>query len=240
MSAKTDLDRDLAAWLSEGPARAPEPPIAAAVEHARANPRRRDPFAAFRPDPMAPRGRSILGFRPVLVLAVVGLLAGTIGIAVIGARPGITPPIMSPSPAVPASPSPTAAPTPTPSPTPVTVAIIDPYGHDVTARIEDASGRLAGATSAQPSDGGVVAEGVLAISNQGPNRLRLEWTDLPCGGADGYLVTIDAAATHVAVSRAACGGDLLPTDRIVVLEFSGPVDAAGVTGTVDLPIASGS
>ncbi|MGE5227375.1 MAG: hypothetical protein ACM3OO_10930, partial [Planctomycetaceae bacterium] len=137
MSAQTDLDRALAAWLSEGPARAPEPPIVAAVEHARVNPRRRDPLAVLRPDPMAPRGRSILGLRPVLVLAVVGLLGAAIAIGVVGSRRGVTVPIASPSPGVPASPSPTAAPSPTPSPTPVTVAIIDPYGNDVTARIED-------------------------------------------------------------------------------------------------------
>ena len=141
------------------------------------------------------------------------------------------------TPPVPASPSPTS-PTPTPSlaptPAPITVSIIDPYGNDVTARIVDASGRLVRATSAQPSDGGVVPGDQLAITNDGPNRLTLEWTDLPCG--TGYEVTIDAGATAIAVSREACGGDLLPTDRILVLEFDGPVDAADVAGSVDLPV----
>ena len=237
MTATDDLDRALAAWLSEGPARAPGAPIATAVEHARANPRRRDPLAAFRSDPMAPRRGSLPGLRPALVLAVVVLSAAAIGIGVGGWRPGITPPITSPSPVVPASPSPTS-PTPTPSlaptPAPITVSIIDPYGNDVTARIVDASGRLVRATSAQPSDGGVVPGDQLAITNDGPNRLTLEWTDLPCG--TGYEVTIDAGATAIAVSREACGGDLLPTDRILVLEFDGPVDAADVAGSVDLPV----
>jgi hypothetical protein len=229
MNATNDLDRALAEWLSEGPARAPEPPIAAAVEHARGNPRRRDPLAAFRSDPMAPRGRSILGVRPALVLAVVALVAAAVAIGVVGSRPGITPPLTSPSPTPPvASPAPTLA----PAPTPITVAIIDAYGKDVSATIVDASGLLGGASSDQPSEGGV-AEG-LAVTNDGPNRLRLEWTDLTCGRD--YRVTIDASATAIAVSREACGGDLLPMDRILVLEFSGPIDAGDVTGTVDLPI----
>ncbi|MEW6225364.1 MAG: hypothetical protein AB1627_12130 [Chloroflexota bacterium] len=235
MTTTNDLDRALAAWLSDGPARAPEPPIAAAVEHARANPRRRDLLAAVRSDPMAPRGRSILGLRPVLVLAVVALLAATIGIGVVGSQLGITPntPISSPGPSVPASPS--ASPSPTPAPTPVRVSIIDALGKDVTATIEDASGLLTGASSETPSDGGVVAGDELAVTNDGPNRLRLEWTDLPCGAQ--YAVTIDASVSAITVSREACGGDLLPMDRILVLEFSGPVDATGVAGSVDLPVA---
>jgi hypothetical protein len=235
MTATNDLDRALADWLSEGPARSPATPMAAAVEHARANPRRRDPLAAVRSDPMAARRGSILGLRPVLVLAVVGLLAATIAIGVGGWRLGITPPITSPGPSVPASPSP--VPSPTPAPTPITVAIIDALGGEVSATIDDASGLLVGATSEQPSEGGVVPGDQLAISNGGPNRLRLEWTDLPCGAQTGYLVSIDASGSAIAVSREACGGDLLPTDRILVLEFSGPIDAADVAGTVDLPIA---
>jgi hypothetical protein len=236
MTTTDDLDRALTAWLSEGPARAPEPPISAAVGHARSNPRRRDLLAAVRSDPMAPRGRSILGFRAALVLAVVTLLAATIGIGVVGSQLGITPPIIpipSPAPSVPASPS--ANPSPTPAPTPITVSIIDALGKDVTAAIEDSSGLLTGASSAQPSDGGVVPGDELAITNDGPNRLRLEWTDIPCGTK--YVVTIDESTSAIAVSREACGGDLLPMDRILVLEFSGPIDAADVAGTVDLPIA---
>ena len=142
------------------------------------------------------------------------------------------PPTAEPSGPPVTEPSPVASPTPAPSP--ITASIIDPYGKDVTATIEDASGRLVRATSEQPSDGGVVPGDELSITNDGPNRLRLEWTDLPCG--TGYLVTIDASGSTIAVSREACGGDLLPTDRILALEFSGPVDAADVAGTVDLPI----
>ena len=237
MTSTNDLDRALAAWLSEGPARSPETPIVAAVEHARVNPRRRDPFAALRRDPMAPRGRSILGLRPALVLAVVALLAATVAIGVVGSQLGITPitPITSPGPSVPASPSASPVASPTPAPSPLTVSIIDALGGEVTATIEDASGLLTGASSEPPSDGGVVPGDELAITNEGPNRLRLEWTDLPCGAQ--YLVTIDASGSAIAVSREACGGDLLPMDRILVLEFSGPVDAAGVAGSVHLPIA---
>ncbi|MEW6225365.1 MAG: hypothetical protein AB1627_12135 [Chloroflexota bacterium] len=141
----------------------------------------------------------------------------------------------TPEPSGPPVTEPSPAPSLAPAPAPITVSIIDPYGKDVTATIDDASGRLVRATSAQPSDGGVVPGDQLSIANDGPNRLRLEWTDLPCG--TGYRIAIDAGATAIAVSREACGGDLLPTDRIVVLEFSGPIDAADVAGSVDLPIA---
>ena len=73
MNATTDLDRVLGEWLGEGATRAPDHPVEAAIEHARNNPRRRDPFAFLRSDPMAPHSRGI-GARPVLVLAVLGLL----------------------------------------------------------------------------------------------------------------------------------------------------------------------
>jgi hypothetical protein len=143
------------------------------------------------------------------------------------------PPTAEPSGPPVTEPSPVAS--PTPAPTPVTVSIIDALGGEVTATIEDASGLLTGASSEQPSDGGVVPGDELAITNDGPNRLRLEWTDIPCGAR--YRVTIDEGSSAIAVSREACGGDLLPMDRILVLEFSGPVDAADVAATVYLPIA---
>ena len=50
-----DLDRRLSDWIQDGPTGAPEHSIAAALGHARANPRRRDPLAVLRRDPMGRR-----------------------------------------------------------------------------------------------------------------------------------------------------------------------------------------
>jgi ABC-type lipoprotein release transport system permease subunit len=75
MTAPTDLDRRIAAWFDEVPSRAPERTIDAVLAHAKSHPRRRDPFAALRRDPMG----SGVGFgrllQPVPLLAVLALLA---------------------------------------------------------------------------------------------------------------------------------------------------------------------
>ena len=87
MTALNDFDRVLDEWLHEGPNRAPDRPIELAMEHARSHPRRRDPLAFLRPDPMAPRSRGLgMGLRPGLVLAVLGLLLAAVAIGVGGSR----------------------------------------------------------------------------------------------------------------------------------------------------------
>ena len=64
-----DLDRRLTDWLGEGPTSAPEPSIIAALGHARAHPRRPDPLAILRRDPMGTSGGIGFGLRalPVIV-----------------------------------------------------------------------------------------------------------------------------------------------------------------------------
>ena len=73
MTEHDDLDRLLGDWLAEGPARTPEPVLATAVQHARSHPRRPDPLAFLRRDPMAGRV-SMFGVAPVPVFAALMLL----------------------------------------------------------------------------------------------------------------------------------------------------------------------
>ena len=81
MTQRDDLDRLLGDWLSEGPARTPEPVLATAVQHARSHPRRPDPLAFLRRDPMAGR-TSLFGVAPVPVFAALGLLVvAAVGVA---------------------------------------------------------------------------------------------------------------------------------------------------------------
>ena len=95
MTSPNDFDRRLGAWLDEGPAHAPDRTIDAALAHARAHPRRRDPLAVLRRDPMS--GGGFAGaLRPLPLVAVLGLiLVAAIGVATVGgffSRPSVVPP----------------------------------------------------------------------------------------------------------------------------------------------------
>jgi len=122
MSRYEDIEQRLADWLEEGPIGAPDPPIAAALAHARAHPRRRWSAVGHwrtvmsgtnmaQVGPKAPQAGWLYAAAAVLVIVVV--VAGGYGI------------LQSTSPGTgvggPPSPTPTAslAPTATPSPSPV-------------------------------------------------------------------------------------------------------------------------
>ena len=55
MTGSNDLDRMLASYLEEGPRRAPDRAMDAALTFAAAHPRRRDPLLFLKPDVMARR-----------------------------------------------------------------------------------------------------------------------------------------------------------------------------------------
>ena len=119
-----DFDRRLGDWLQDGPTGAPEHSIAAALGHARANPRRRDPLAVLRRDPMGSSGGSGLGLRALTVLLALGLLlVAGLAVASIGGlfdpRPVVVPPVSpTSSPSLPVSPSLPMAPSPQVTPSP--------------------------------------------------------------------------------------------------------------------------
>jgi len=119
-----DLDRRLSDWLGDGPTSAPERSIAAALDHALAHPRRRDPLAVLRRDPMGSSGGSGFGLRALAVVVALGLLlVAALALASVGGlfdqRPVVVPPVNPTSePSVPVSPSPPIAPSPQVTPSP--------------------------------------------------------------------------------------------------------------------------
>jgi hypothetical protein len=150
MTTFDETDRRIAAWFTDETIRVPERTVDAVLAHARAHPRRRDPLASLRRDPMA---RPFSGglFAPVPLLAAIGLIAvAVLGGAVIGGfldRPGPTP---LPLPTA----SPIATPSPSPSPRTIHVDLVEVAGQDASIDITDRSGALVDAGSGQPADGG--------------------------------------------------------------------------------------
>jgi hypothetical protein len=235
MTNLADLDRALAEYLEDGPNTAPEAPVIAALAHARTTPRRPDPFAWIRSDVMAaPRAR-ILGLRPSLVLAIVALVAASIGIAVVGSRPQ-APAVVVPGPSVSPAP-PSIAPSIAPSIGPATfffeqVTMVVSAGGPFIVSVNDTTGDLVGASSLQPGDGASVGnEEVLIVADPAdPSALVVTWSGTPCEGEGGLQV--DERTHEVEVAREVCEGDLLPLDRILRLQFQAPVAAADWTGRI--------
>jgi hypothetical protein len=231
MNATTDLDRVLGEWLGDGPTRAPDHPVEAAIEYARSHPRRRDPLAFLRPDPMAPRSRG-LGARPVLLLAVLGLLfAAVVAVGVGSNRDSV---VVGPSPS--ASETQAASPSPAASARgPVVVDVTGDSGVAATATIVDASGTLVGARAPgagepAPDPNASIPDSGVLVQNQGPTTLRLTWIGGSC--ERDYGVEIGASGRTIAIAVPSCQGDSQAIGREVLLEFSGPVDATAITATL--------
>jgi hypothetical protein len=234
MSPDQQLAEALAAWLAEGPGKAPDPSLRAALDHARRHPRRPDPLAVFRRDPMPARGRGAWGIRPAsLALAAVGLLLVALaGTAIVGSL-GIDRP--SPVPTPTASASPTVAPPPSkgPVPTPIRVPIDTGTAARITVLVTDHSGHLSGATSGPASGGGSLPPGELRVTRETDDTLRLTWTDVACSIE--YRLTIGADGSAIVLEAPPCEGDAIALDRVLLLTFDGPIDPGSVSATI-LPV----
>jgi hypothetical protein len=231
MTTWDDTDRRIAAMVGEAEVRLPERTIEAVLAHARSHPRRRDPLAALRPDPM--RRRSGVGalFAPVPLVAVVGLLiaAALAGAAVGGLfdrGPSVVPPIVTPSPSV------SAPPTSGPKPVVLDVDLVEVEGQDAAIHIVDASMTLESAASGQPAFGGSVAGDTIDVSADAddPNVLILTWTGLPCDTT--HDLSIDADGRTMRLTRPRCEGDTTPRDLVLRLRFAAPVPPAEVKATI--------
>ena len=229
MNNTNDLDRVLAEWLTEGPSHAPDRPVDLAIEHARAHPRRPDPFGFLRRDPMA-SGSGLSGLRSAPALMLVGLLlVGSLGLAAVGSGlvrlPAIAPDAtFSPSPIAP-SPSPSA---PVGTPSVIRVDLEETAGADATVDVTDESGLLVEARSGQPGEGGFVDD--LDATNVDPTTIQLRWVGLPCDTT--HSLTIEAGVARMTLERPMCTGDTFPMDRILLLTFSQPIDAADIETTL--------
>lgn len=238
MNAQHDLDRRLEAALLDGPTRAPKPAIDLALAHAQAHPRRRDPLAFLRKDPMHTQSsRFAVALQPLPLLAVLGLVLAT-SLAVAGAggffddRSVVVPPVATPSPSpvpsAPASPDPSAS----PSPAVISVDLIERVGADASIEITDLSGTLAGAVSGDPGDGVSVAYGsVVATGLAGnPATVVLTWSGLPCDTT--HLLTIEPDGLTMMIERPACQGDAMGVSHALELTFDHPVDPTTVSVTI--------
>src|SRR5215204_7265957 len=128
MTTPNEQDRRIAAWFQNAPGRVPERTIEATLAHARTHPRRRDPLAPLRRDPMGSAGFGLGRMAgPLRLVAAVGLvLAVAFAGAAVGGwfdrDPAVVPPVVSPSASVP---PPSDSPTVRPSPSTIRVDLID-------------------------------------------------------------------------------------------------------------------
>jgi hypothetical protein len=238
MSAPHDLDRRLDDWLQDGPSRAPERSIAAALDHATAHPRRRDPLAVLRRDPMGSGGFVTAAPRWVPLVAALGLLlVAALAVATVGGlfpqQPVVVPPLPSTSPApsvaASASPAQTSATSPVPSASPATtrVDLVDDIGGHAYVEITDDSRTLVRARSGQPSEAGP-ATGDIGANNlaSDPASIALSWVGCPSDTR--HVLTIAADRRTMTLDQPVCQGDTLGVDRVLVLTFDSAVPATDV------------
>lgn len=239
MTSSFDLDRALASFLEEGPVRVPDRPVEAALAHARSHPRRGDPFAPLRRDPMA--RRSGWSASPALVLAVLALLVALSTALYVGTRPqqpSIVPPVPTPSagPSTPVvsrppspSPSPSAAPSSAAPTPPAEVQVVDGNGQTATVEIVDGSGLLVDADGFPPDperaqNAEIEAIQLPADEGAGERAIIVMWVDLSCPGP--HRLTIDETASSIVLETRSCPSDAMGVDHQLVLTFAEPVVAA--------------
>lgn len=229
MTAPNEQDRRIAAWFEDVHGRLPERTIEAALAHARSHPRRRDPFAALRRDPMGSGG---FGFgrliQPLPLVAALGLLlAAVFGGAAVGGWfdrdaavvPPVAPPVVSPVPSAAPSQSPKA-------PTTIRVDLIEHVGADAFIEITDASSTMIGALSGDPGDGVDVGSDSVRVESDpdDPTIVVLTWGGMTCD--TGHELTIEPDGRTMVLTRAACQGDTLGgVGHVLRLTFDAPVPA---------------
>ena len=235
MTALNDFDRVLEEWLHEGPNRAPDRPVELAMDHARSHPRRRDPLGFLRPDPMAPHSRGLgIGLRLALMLAVLALLLAAVAIGVGGSRqPSVVVPDPSPTTSPSTSPTPSANAT-APAAAGILVELAVAAGEPQTVDVIDESGSVLEAASGTPAgDGQSFPSDGVAVSNIDASTLQLGWAGFPCRTDHDLLVGTDPLV--MTLVRPPCQGvtDSIAVDRILILRFSEPINAAAVSITLD-------
>jgi hypothetical protein len=231
MTGSNELDRLLGEWLDEGPNRAPDRPLELALAHARSHPRRRDLFGFLRPDAMAPQSRGFaFGLRPALVLAVVALLLAAVAIGIGGPKK----PALGPAPSPSTSPSEAASPSPSASASGqasegILVNLTVQAGQPQTVEVFDSSGKLLNARSGSPAgDGQGFPFDDVQVTNIDATTLQLAWSGYPCKTDHQLLIELDPKV--MTLLRPACVGetDTIALDRILILQFSEPIDASTV------------
>jgi hypothetical protein len=221
MTGSNDLDRMLASYLDEGPRRAPDRAMDAAVAFAGAHPRRRDPLLFLKPDVMARRG-SLFGPQLVWAALLIALTLGAVAAIAIGSRP-------SQEPVVPPSvvESPSAGPSIAPSPTEFAIELFDPSNEITTPiTIQDASGTLVNAEPGAPQDVEPVDQIEATTDPADPTRVELVWSF--CGAGSDQTLTIDESGQVWRLARIFPCDTLGGADLRMTLTFSEPIDASAL------------
>jgi hypothetical protein len=196
----------------------------------------------------------------VIAIAAIAVLVAVAGcaIGVAGARPTpvapsapvATPvgPDLTPVPALP-SVLPTGVPQASEAPSPLVPATPQADGvdgaiipldvfleHDVRLAISDPDGLLATASSGQAADGMSAAWGEAIVRSLGPRTIEVVWTGFPRDEVVALVVDPQADGVLLGFGQRPppAVNDLMGADRIVVLTFAEPVDAADVQTTFTL------
>lgn len=235
MTAPNEQDRRIAAWFQDVHGRLPERTIETALTHARAHPRRRDPLAALRGDPMG-SGSFGLGRRtqPLPLVAALGvLLAAAVAGAAVGGlfdrEPSVVPP------------NPQTAPSPTPAPSPsgletIRVDLIDRVGEDAYVDIIDESFSMTAAVSGDPGDDMNVEPYQVQVQVENdptdPETIVLTWAGGACD--TGHELVINADGRTLRMFRKACQGDSIGgVGHVLRLTFDAPAPAAEFDATLE-------
>ena len=221
MTGSNDLDRMLASYLEDGPRRAPDRAVDAALTFAASHPRRNDPLLFLKPDVMV-RRTSMFSPQLVWVGAVIALTLGAVAAIAVGTRPSQAPVV---PPSVVTSPSPSPSIAPVPSPTVVSIELVDP-NNEITwpVTITDASGTLVTAEPEAQQDVPPVDRIEATNDPADPTRVELVWTFQGC--AFPHSLTIDESSQVWRLERQQCQDTLGGADLRMTLEFSAPVDAS--------------
>jgi hypothetical protein len=233
MTGSNDLDRMLASYLDDGPRRAPDRAMDAALTFAAAHPRRRDPLLFLKPDVMARRSSM---FSPQLVWAgaVIALTLGAVAAIAVGTRPTQEPVVPPP---VIESPSPSPSPPPSTSLTPraFNVVVTDEHEADHPVEVIDESGRLVAVDPGPAYTGPEIDEAAASNDPGSDSSVFVTWAFTGC--TDPTSITVDETALAVVVERPECQGDAIGGNpHQVTLTFDGPVDAS----TLDVQLAETS
>ncbi len=233
MTSPNEQDRRIAAWFQDRHGRVPERTIDAVLAHARTHPRRRDPLAALRRDPMGSGGLGLGRFgQPLPLVAAAGLLlAAALAGAAIGGwfdrDPAVVPPVVSPSPSV----TPSVAPS---GPATIRVDLIEHVGNDAYIDIIDESSTMIEAISGDPGDGVDVEPDVVRVENDPADSATvvLTWGGGTCD--TGHELVINADGRTLRMFRGTCEGDALGgVGHVLRLTFDAPAPAAEFDATIE-------
>ena len=187
--------------------------------------------------------------RVLPVAAVVLALIAVVAIVASGAlgRAGSAGPMPSATPSGTPKPTPVVTPTPTPvvTPTPsdepadglyrLDLTTVD--GNDVAIVIDDQTGTIVKVSSGKPGDGMSVRWLDMKIENVDDRTLRLTWVGLPVDDEVELSVSRIGGRLDLRFVQPAPypNTDAMGSDRVLVVEFDGPVSADDVSFSFETP-----